>query len=166
MTDKRTTPEGTEGMADPPRPKKRAVPTIDLTATEVQAAAAGGGSPAAAACTSVAVRSMVGTARFLGRGGSAIPSVPSGVVRLSVMPDPQRIGPTLPQGITQLALRRQSINPYELTSAIREASSGCAATAILPAPAALRGSAIWADRHRWRTASACLAMPACVAPAK
>jgi hypothetical protein len=47
MTDKRTTPEGTEGMAEPPRPKRRAVPTIDLTATEVQAAAAAGDPPPA-----------------------------------------------------------------------------------------------------------------------
>src|SRR5664279_5003006 len=45
MTDKRTTPEGTEGMAEPPRPKKRAAPTIDLTVTEVQAAAAAGDPP-------------------------------------------------------------------------------------------------------------------------
>jgi hypothetical protein len=36
MADKRTTPEAPES----PRPKKRAVPTIDLTATEVPAAAA------------------------------------------------------------------------------------------------------------------------------
>jgi hypothetical protein len=49
MTDKRTTPEGTEGMAEPPRPKKRAVPTIDLTATEVKAAATAGDPPRAQA---------------------------------------------------------------------------------------------------------------------
>ena len=47
MTDKRTTPDGTEGMADPPRPKKRAPPTIDLSATEVQAAATAGDPPPA-----------------------------------------------------------------------------------------------------------------------
>ncbi|HEY0223254.1 MAG TPA: hypothetical protein VGC38_01935 [Pseudolabrys sp.] len=35
MTDKRATPEGSEATPDSPRPKKRAVPTIDLTATEV-----------------------------------------------------------------------------------------------------------------------------------
>jgi hypothetical protein len=38
-------------MAEPPRPKKRAVPTIDLTATEVQAAAAGDPPPAPPADT-------------------------------------------------------------------------------------------------------------------
>ncbi len=45
MADKRTTPEDPQGMSDTPRPKKRAAPTIDLTATEVPPVAAAGEPP-------------------------------------------------------------------------------------------------------------------------
>jgi hypothetical protein len=41
MADKRTTPEAPQEALDSPRRKKRAAPTIDLTATELQPAAAG-----------------------------------------------------------------------------------------------------------------------------
>jgi hypothetical protein len=40
MTDKRAKPEDSEATPDSPRPKKRAAPTIDLTATEVPPVAA------------------------------------------------------------------------------------------------------------------------------
>jgi len=42
MAEKRATPEDSEKMSDTPRPKKRAAPTIDLSATEVPQAAASG----------------------------------------------------------------------------------------------------------------------------
>ncbi len=123
-----------------------------------------GGGAASGGGISVAVRSMVGAARFLRRGAcGAVCCAPSGVcgvVRLSAM---QFLGESAhPQTGNNANGAAAPINPAAGSRlAISAASSGRGAMAMRLAPARLSGSAICADRQICRTPSACPATPAC-----